>query len=113
MSGNWRAKTFPFTERVQSYYEKINDVREVLSLFDEITRIKKRVSIEIDFEELKDVFSETVPLSLDPVLVKKWNKAKNVFFSNIESKAPQILSYLKDNAFSISKMKSKPLKVLQ
>jgi len=45
-------------------------------------------------------------------LVKKWNKAKNIFISNIESKAPQILSYLKDNAFSITKVKSKPMKVL-
>jgi hypothetical protein len=34
MSGNWRTKTFPFTERIGNYYEKIEDVKNVLSLFD-------------------------------------------------------------------------------
>lgn len=82
-------------------------------MFDEIMKIKRKIALEIDFDELREIFMETVPLSLDPVLVKKWNKAKNIFFSNIESKSPQILSYLKENAFSVSKLKSKPIKILQ
>lgn len=56
-AGNWRTKSFPYIEKTFNYYDKIDDVKEVLSLFDEITRIKKKISIEIDFDELREIFS--------------------------------------------------------
>jgi hypothetical protein len=54
-----------------------------------------------------------VPLSLNPVLTRNWNKAKKVFDNLIESKAFALSTYFKENVLSTARAQKKPLKILQ
>jgi hypothetical protein len=78
---NWRTKAFPYAERTSNYTDKIEDVKGVLVLFDEIRFIKERIALDIDLAEIEDLFANTVPLSTNAVLARSWNKAKKVFFN--------------------------------
>lgn len=49
---NWRTKAFPYAERTNNYLEKIEDVKGVLVLFDEIRFIKERIALDIDLAEV-------------------------------------------------------------
>lgn len=92
---NWRTKAFPYAERTNNYLEKIEDVKGVLVLFDEIRFIKERIALDIDLAEVEDLFSNTVPLSTNAVLARSWNKAKKVFLNVLESKAFALSTYFK------------------
>jgi dynein heavy chain 2, cytosolic len=110
---NWRTKAFPYAERTSTYIDKIEDVRSVLVLFDEIRFIKERIAVDIDLAEVEDLFASTVPLSTNPVLARSWNKAKRVFLNVLESKAFALSTYFKENVLSTSKASKRPLKLLQ
>ena len=45
---NWRHKPFPYAERMANYTEKIDDVKSVLNLFDELRYIKLKAGIQLD-----------------------------------------------------------------
>lgn len=51
-SGNWRVKTFPYTERKENYLEKIEDVKGILNLMEEVKKIKTKINLEIDIIEI-------------------------------------------------------------
>ena len=60
-----------------------------------------------------DLFSGIVPLSLNPVLGRNWEKARKVFLGLIESKAITLGGYFRENILSTARAVKKPLKVLQ
>lgn len=49
---NWRTKAFPYAERTSNYLDKIEDVKGILVLFDEIRFIKERINLDIDLVEI-------------------------------------------------------------
>lgn len=42
---NWQNKHFPFTERLSAYTEKIEEVKKILDLFEEITIINEKINL--------------------------------------------------------------------
>jgi hypothetical protein len=50
---NWQNKHFPFTERLQNYTDKIEELKKVLALLDEITVINGRINLELDMRQIK------------------------------------------------------------
>ena len=53
---NWQHKHFPFTEQLSSYSEKIEDVKDILILLEEIAIINSRINLELDMKEIADIF---------------------------------------------------------
>lgn len=45
---NWRTKPFSYAQRTNLYLQKIEDVRRILVLFDEIRFIKEKINLELD-----------------------------------------------------------------
>lgn len=85
----------------------------MLTLLDEVRVIKEKTHIDIDLGEIEEEFSQTVPLSLNPILVAAWNRTKKVFEAAIEAESVTIVGYIRENVISAFKTKSKPLKILQ
>lgn len=48
---NWRHKPFGYAQRTAVYTDKIEDVKSVLILFDELRFIKEKAGIQIDLNE--------------------------------------------------------------
>lgn len=63
--------------------------------------------------EISDIFEDTVPLSMNSVLSRNWQKSKKKFFSVLQSKSLLISLYFKERVISISVAKRRPLRVLQ
>jgi hypothetical protein len=47
---NWRTKSFPFNERLKLYTDKIDEVKNILILFDEMKVIKSKMNLDIDLK---------------------------------------------------------------
>ncbi len=45
---NWRHKTFPYAERTALYTDKIEEVKSVLVLFEELRFIKQKAGVQLD-----------------------------------------------------------------
>ena len=80
---------------------------------EEIAIINSRINLELDMKEIADIFEDTVPLSVNPVLSRNWQKSKKKFYSVLQSKALLISLFFKEKVISVSTAKTKPLKVLQ
>jgi hypothetical protein len=96
-----------------AYTDKIEDVKFVLNLFDELKYIKLKAGVQLDLNEAMELFQGIVPLSLNPVLSRNWGKSKKVFLGLIENKAKTLGTYFRENVLSAAKAAKKPLKVLQ
>lgn len=64
-------------------------------------------------KQIEEIFADTVPLSLNPVLTRNWQKSKKKFDSILQSKSLLLALFFKEKVVSVSMAKSKPLKVLQ
>jgi len=82
-------------------------------LLEEIILINSKISLELDIAEIEEIFEDTVPLSLNSILLRNWKKAKKKFDSIIQSKSILISIFFREEVVSVSKAKSRPLKVLQ
>ena len=69
---NWRHKPSAYAERTSVYTDKIDDVKFVLNLFDELKYIKQKAGVQLDIEEAMETFAGIVPLSLNPILGRNW-----------------------------------------
>ena len=85
----------------------------ILNLFDELKYIMQKTGVQLDLNEAMDLFSGIVPLSLNPVLGRNWEKSRKVFLGLIESKAVTLGGYFRENILSRTRAVKKPLKVLQ
>ena len=64
-------------------------------------------------KQIEEIFSDTVPLSLNPVLVRNWQKSKKKFDSILQTKSLLLALFFKEKVVSVSMAKSRPLKALQ
>lgn len=91
---NWQSKTFQYNEQ-HNYILKIEEVKKVLILLQEISVINSKINLELDVKQLEEIFQDTVPLSMNSVLVRNWEKALKKFYSILQSKSLLLAIFFK------------------
>jgi hypothetical protein len=110
---NERNKRFPTTEKWEGYMDRIEEVKKVLILLDEIAVINRKINLELNIKEISEIFENVIPLSMNEVLRRNWEKGKRKFDLILQSKSLLIAVFFKEKIVSVGTAKKKPLKVLQ